>query len=314
MVLRRKPDTLISLVPKLKDNYQYRGQEKLPVIVWLFAQASQGDSVVGMYLWAHYLFPVVCGKSSGNPQSRDLVLQLVERILSRPKARAILLNGAVRKGERLVPPNALDLLMRITFTAPTARVKATERFEVVYPTLRELALAGSTGTKTTRQAAQQLLPAAVQAIQEKNPELTKEATDIFIWCLFQNAECYSQWEKLHLENVDASIAVLQNLLSEWGKYSARISPDPLRETLQNLRAKNEEALSRSMDASKIASIKYADKCCKAILGKLTPTSGCMKSGIFVLMLAFGVYFAVNPGMDLFNWEKLHVAFSSLQSS
>ncbi|URE32251.1 hypothetical protein MUK42_15618 [Musa troglodytarum] len=237
MVLRRRPDTLISLLPKLKDNSQYHGQEKLPVIVWLFAQASQGDPVVGMYLWAHYLFPVVCGKSSGNPQSRDLVLQLVERILSRPKARAILLNGAVRKGEHLVPPNALDLLMRITVTAPASRVKATERFEVVYPTLRELALAGSPGTKTTRQAAQQLLPAAVQAIQEKNPELTKEATDIFIWCLSQNAECYRQWENLHLENVHASIAVLQNLSSEWGKYSAKVSPNALRETLENLRAK-----------------------------------------------------------------------------
>nr|XP_009413667.2 PREDICTED: uncharacterized protein LOC103994929 [Musa acuminata subsp. malaccensis] len=314
MVLRRKPDSLISLLPKLKDNSQYHGQEKLLVIVWLFAQASQGDPVVGMYLWAHYLFPVVCGKSSGNPQSRDLVLQLVEGILSRPKARAILLNGAVRKGERLVPPNALDLLMRITLTAPTARVKATERFEVVYPTLRELALAGSPGTKTTRQAAQQLLPAAVQAIQEKNPELTKEAADIFIWCLSQNAECYRQWEKLHLENVDASIAVLQNLSSEWGKYSTKISPDALRETLKNLRAKNEEALSRSMDASKLTSIKDADRCCKAVLGKLTRTCGCMKSGIFVLVLAFGVYYAVNPGTELFNWEKLHVAFSSIQSS
>lgn len=44
-------------------------------------------------------------------------------------------------------------------------------------------------------------------------------------------------EKLHLENVDASIAVLQNLSSEWGKYSTKISPDALRETLKNLRAK-----------------------------------------------------------------------------
>lgn len=101
----------------------------------------------------------------------------------------------------------------------------------------------------------------------ENPELTKEATDIFIWCLSQNAECYRQWvsacikffliphffhysnqpsnrfnwfivqEKLHLENVDATIAVLQNLSSEWGKYSTKISPDALRETLKNLRAK-----------------------------------------------------------------------------
>lgn len=45
------------------------------------------------------------------------------RILSGPKARTILLNGAVRKGDRLVPPSALDVLMRSTFPAQSARVK-----------------------------------------------------------------------------------------------------------------------------------------------------------------------------------------------
>uniref|UniRef100_A0A453DT90 Uncharacterized protein n=1 Tax=Aegilops tauschii subsp. strangulata TaxID=200361 RepID=A0A453DT90_AEGTS len=38
----------------------------------------------------------------------------------------MLLNGAVRKGERLVPAGTLDLFMRCTFPVPNARVKATE--------------------------------------------------------------------------------------------------------------------------------------------------------------------------------------------
>jgi len=45
-------------------------------------------------------------------------------------------------------------------------VQATERFEAIYPTLKELALAGSPGTKTTKQASQQLLPLVVKAMQE----------------------------------------------------------------------------------------------------------------------------------------------------
>jgi hypothetical protein len=76
-----------------------------------------------------------------------------------------------------------------------------------------------------RQAAQQLLPLAVKAMQEsellltsslicntvlvnyvlqipvtlllyyvsENAELSKEAADIFIWCLTQSPECYKQW-------------------------------------------------------------------------------------------------------------------------
>ncbi|KAG6532402.1 hypothetical protein ZIOFF_006242 [Zingiber officinale] len=236
-----------------------------------------------MYIWSHFLFPLVCGKSNVNPQPRDLVLQLVERILSGPKARTILLNGAVRKGERIVPPAVLDLLMRATFPASTARVKATERFETFYPTLKELALTGS-GTKTTKQASQQLLPFAIQAIQENNSELTKEATDLFIWCLTQNAECYKQWEKLYVENVGATIIVLRKLSTEWRNYSAKISPDTLKVTLKHLRAKNEDALSRNTDPSQVASIKEADKYCKTILMKLTRNFGCMKGSVLVLVL------------------------------
>lgn len=85
---------------------------------------------------------------SSNPQARDLILQLLERfvrglqvvysnifsgdyfwsmcmyrILSSPKARPVLLNGAVRKGERLVPSSAFDLLIHAAFPVPSARIK-----------------------------------------------------------------------------------------------------------------------------------------------------------------------------------------------
>ncbi|KAK8579549.1 hypothetical protein V6N12_069870 [Hibiscus sabdariffa] len=43
-------------------------------------------------------------------------------ILSASTARTILVNGAVRKGERLVPPSSFDILMRVTFPASSARV------------------------------------------------------------------------------------------------------------------------------------------------------------------------------------------------
>lgn len=112
MVLRRKPDVLVNVMPKLMGNNKYLGQEKLPIIVWVIAQvlfylaplcylltlsnslpfynymyqcfsdalqASQGDLVTGMFCWAHSLFPTLCAKSSGNPLARDLVLQLLER-------------------------------------------------------------------------------------------------------------------------------------------------------------------------------------------------------------------------------------------
>lgn len=36
---------------------------------------------MGLYSWAHNLLPIVSGKSS-NPQSRDIILQLVEKYAS----------------------------------------------------------------------------------------------------------------------------------------------------------------------------------------------------------------------------------------
>lgn len=63
----------------------------------------------------------------------SLLLSSLEiRILASPKARPILLNSAVRKGERVVPPSALELLMRFTFPAPSARLKVGIFWSICY--------------------------------------------------------------------------------------------------------------------------------------------------------------------------------------
>lgn len=38
MVLRRKPDVLISVLPTLKENVKYQGQDKLPIVIWAIIQ------------------------------------------------------------------------------------------------------------------------------------------------------------------------------------------------------------------------------------------------------------------------------------
>lgn len=41
MVLRRKPDTLITVLPSLNETPKYLGQDKLPIIVWMVVQVSK---------------------------------------------------------------------------------------------------------------------------------------------------------------------------------------------------------------------------------------------------------------------------------
>ncbi|TYI72882.1 hypothetical protein E1A91_D07G090500v1 [Gossypium mustelinum] len=270
MALRRKPDVAI-------DN--------LKTLIFLPAQIILlGDLAVGLYI----------GKSSCNPQSRDLILQLVERIISSLKARPILVNGAVRKGDRLVPLSALDILMRLTFPAPSARVKATERFEAIYPTLKEVALAGSPGSKAMKQVAQQILSYAVKAAGEGLPELSKEASDVFIWCLTQNPECYKQWDVLYLDNLDASVA-----------HSAKHSTvDPLKEILKSFRQKNEKA-----EINADASLKEADKYCRLLLGHFSKGHGCLKGALFASIALVAGVAVMSQNVQSLSLDKLSAMFN-----
>lgn len=292
MVLRRKPDVLISLLSILNENGKYKGQDKFPVMIWAITQACQGDLIVGLFMWVHFLLPLLSSKLNNNPQSRDLILQLAERIVSYPKARAILINGAVRKGERVVPPSALEVLMRITFPAPSARIKATERFEAVYPTLKEVALVASPGSKAMKQITQRILPFAIKAIAEGVPDLSKEATELSIWCLTQNPDCYKLWDNIYLDNVEASLIIIKKLATEFKAHSAK-GPglDPLKVTLNILRLKSEKALASVDDAATQASLKEVQKYCKILLGRLSHGNGCMKAFLVIgLTMAVGVAF------------------------
>ncbi|KAB1205766.1 hypothetical protein CJ030_MR7G028049 [Morella rubra] len=311
MVLRRKPDVLVNLLPTLRENPKYQGQDRLPVIIWMVVQSCQGDLTVGLYAWACNLLPGVSGKSC-NTQSRDLVLQLMEsRILSTPKARSILINGAVRKGERLIPPSAFEILMRVTFPASSARVKATERFEAMYPILKEVALTGSRGRM--KQVSQQILSFAIKMAGESAPGLSKEATDIFIWCLTQNANCFKQWDEAYEDNLEASVAALKKLSGEWKDLSVKLSPlDPLKETLKSFRNKNEKALASGTDAAHQALSKDADKYCKAILGRASRGNWCMRMSFAALSLPLLLVLLSN--LESSDWNKLSTFFSSQQSS
>ncbi|KAI7745800.1 hypothetical protein M8C21_007353 [Ambrosia artemisiifolia] len=290
MVLRRKPDVMINILPIVKDGSKYQGLEKLPVLVWTITQASQGDLVVGLFMWAHLLLPVVCSKLC-NPQSRDLILQLVERILSFPKARSILVNGAVRKGERVVPPSALELLMGPTFPAPAARVKATDRFEAIYPVLKEVALAVAPGSKAMKQLTQQLLPIAAKAAgqgKKRNSALANEASDIFLWCVTRSPDCCKQWDDIYLDHLKASVVVLRKLSDEWKIHSVKLSSlEPLKSALKSFRDKNEKAMASGDERE--ALLKEANKHCKTILGKFSSGHGCLKATVFLTVtMAVGV--------------------------
>lgn len=315
MLLRKRPDLLLQLSSTIKTEPQFQGQDKVYMIVWAITQACQGDLAIGMSLWVQNLLPLTVGKTS-TPLSRDLTLQWIESCIleNTKKARQILLNNPIRKGERLVPPPALNILLHLAFPSDSARTKATERFVAIYPFVKELALAGAPRSKATRPVAQQLLPLSLTAISEENQPLTNEAADIFIWCLSQNSDCYKQWEKLHIEHIKASTVILEKLTSDWKNIVSRLSPmEDLKKTVKSLRSKHQHALkSEEGDAKLEASLKSADKYCKTILGRLSRTTACIKATtvttILVVLIAFCIMLAM-PSLESVDWKKYTLMLS-----
>ncbi|WZY70147.1 hypothetical protein YC2023_002387 [Brassica napus] len=61
-------------------------------------------------------------------------------MMSRPKAQTMLVDGALREGEPLIPLPSLEILVLLTFSSPSTGVKSTERVKAVYPLLKDVAL------------------------------------------------------------------------------------------------------------------------------------------------------------------------------
>ncbi|KAG2260429.1 hypothetical protein Bca52824_079723 [Brassica carinata] len=275
MVLRTRPDALTLVLPELRESPTYQGQDKLPVIIWMMAQASQGDLCAGLYSWVRNLLPLVANnKDYSSSQSTHLILQFVEMILSsNPEARAVLLNGAVRHGEWLIPPCPFEMLVRLTFPARVEEA-TTERFQAIYPLLKEVALAPDTSADALKQIFTFSLKLAGQ---KGNPALASEATAIAFSVLTQNVDCFKQWDVLYKEHLEASVALLKKLVDEWEYHAPKLLSSSPTDTLtvehamNSFRMKNEIAITEGV--ANLSVYKEADKSCKLISTRLTPGSG-----------------------------------------
>ncbi|EOA16590.1 hypothetical protein CARUB_v10004754mg, partial [Capsella rubella] len=286
IVVRSKPDALTSILPMLRERPRYQGEDKLPVLVWTMAQAFKDDLSAGLYSWAHNLLPLVDNNQSYSPQSVDLILRFVEIILSKPDARTILLNAAVREENRLIPPSAFEILVRLTFHASSARVEVTERFGTIYPLLKEVAFAP--GSNTLKQIFTFSLKLAGEGVDAGNPFLANEATSIAISCVTENVDCFKQWDILYKKNIEASVALLKKLVDGWKDHSLKLQSDTLavNDTVHNFRTKNQKAITEGV--SDCFLYKEADKSCKLILRRLFRGSGGLQIATAMFIAAAGV--------------------------
>ncbi|CAH8358048.1 unnamed protein product [Eruca vesicaria subsp. sativa] len=273
MVLRTQPDALTLVLPKMGERPTYQGEDKLPFLIWMMSQASQGDLPAGLYSWVRKLLPLVANNEcSYSSHSIHLILQFVEMILSsNPEARAILINEAVKHGEGLIPPCSFEMLMRLTFPPAKVEEATSERFQAIYPLLKQVALAPDT---LSANALKQIFTFSLKlAGEEGNPALANEATAIAISVLTQNVDCFYQWDILYKENLQVSVALLKKLVDEWDDHPLKLLSSSPSDTLtvmhaiNSFRVKNEIAITEG--EAKLSLYKEADKSCKLISRRLS---------------------------------------------
>ncbi|KFK33001.1 hypothetical protein AALP_AA6G317000 [Arabis alpina] len=299
IILRSQPSKFSKILPRLRME-PYQAEETLPLTVWMIAQVSQVDLCLGLYRWAHNLLPLVDSNQFRSPQSMDLILQLVESILSYPNARAILVNESVKKGDaRLISHSSFEILMRLTFPASSNITKDTKRFEEIYPLLKELSLADAPGRRGTKQLTQQIFTCSLKLAGEGNSVLAKEATSIALWCVTKNVDCCNHWDKVYKKNLEASVALLKKLY-EWKDHSLKLlsSSDTLtfNRTMKSFMLKNKKYITEGEANASLC--KEADKYCKEILKRLNK-SGFLK-GISISTVLVATAVAAAPVILLSN--------------
>ncbi|KAL0876948.1 hypothetical protein Bca101_026653 [Brassica carinata] len=113
-------------------------------------------------------------------------------MLSRPRARIILVNGSLREGEPLIPLPSFEILVLLTFPSPSTRVKSTERVEAIFPLLKDVALSPDMagGSNAMKQMFTFALRSTRKGIIRGNHILAEEATSIDIWRVLQFINTY----------------------------------------------------------------------------------------------------------------------------
>ncbi|KAF8090811.1 hypothetical protein N665_0466s0015 [Sinapis alba] len=190
----------------------------------MFGQTSQGDLSASLYSWAHNLLPLV---TISNNKRCCIVVSLSHwiSIMLHPKAQTILVDGALREGEPLIPLPSFEILVRLTLYAPTERVKSAKRLEATYPLLKDVALSPERagGNNAKKHLPSFALRSARKGVVIGNHVLAKIATSIATWCVSENIDCFKHWYILYRENLEASVVLLKEFVGEHKYYFLRLS-------------------------------------------------------------------------------------------
>ncbi|KAL1192984.1 hypothetical protein V5N11_029519 [Cardamine amara subsp. amara] len=207
LVLKARPHVLIALLPTLHRGVYYR-PARIPLAVWMTAQAAKGDLSLGLCTWANYLVLQLYGS---NRQSWDLILASFEKILFEQNNLSMFLDDPLWNGMPLIAPGSFEILLLHTFHPSPTAVEVIDRLKKIYFAMKQVALAGALNSDSQFNAIRQIFTFSLRLSGEANTFLADEATEIAIYCLTMDHDCCMFWEELFRQNLKASTVLLKRL-------------------------------------------------------------------------------------------------------
>ncbi|KAL1215778.1 hypothetical protein V5N11_024316 [Cardamine amara subsp. amara] len=142
-----------------------------------------------------------------------------------------------------------------------------------------------------KQFTQQIFTVSLRLLGKGYCRLVREATQIALWSLAENVVCWEHWDNLYTENIEASVALLEELVEKLNDHSLKLLSSPsdtltLTQTMKSFRLKNKKAISERgyYFNPDYYYYKEADEYCKLISGRLSCRSISLKGTCIIAVI------------------------------
>ncbi|CAD7701105.1 unnamed protein product [Ostreobium quekettii] len=285
------------------EGSRFAAPDKLPLLVWVFAQAERGATGSLLALWLQAILPQLIGLDQGkgkkgkgkvsqqgyilDPATYATVEDCLRRGLSGGNGAGF--SAAVKQAakdgltvkcdgtevtEPIISLTSLDLL-RSAIHLHHARVppRVLSQLQEAYPVLRSIALssASRSSTHVFLKCSLEFASKTEGGVLGQGDAAVSEAAENVIACLAKDAECFEVWTTKHKGHIRGSCRILQHLLhappASFRKLlSSSSNKDLFVKMLKKLQDRHGFLLSQGKGWQG-ACARGAQEACKAFLGK-----------------------------------------------
>mmetsp|Transcript_38819 Transcript_38819/g.62873 ORF Transcript_38819/g.62873 Transcript_38819/m.62873 type:complete len:591 (-) Transcript_38819:373-2145(-) len=236
---RAHPYVLKDSLPSIKEFCSRKSKllaPTLPTFVWLAGQLIQTAPALAFAAWADHLLPILNDHALPIP-TRESILSFVDLIFVKEGLAALRADLKANCSDGVLSVASVESLMTkaLSSQGPSSTVSllpaVAERISTVYSLVREYLFFPPISNFFPRNYFSLLLKLSNSA----DPAISSEAIDLLTTYVVRNKKASSLWGDLYLNNLQASLRIIECLLSSWSEHKDKaIGNTPLLERVRAL--------------------------------------------------------------------------------